>query len=46
MNMYAKFQLHPPYGFWEEELFFRKVTLYVAMGTNQIQQLGQNSYES
>ena len=23
----AKFQLHPPYGFWEEEYFFRKFTL-------------------
>ena len=38
MNMYAKFQLHPPYGFWEEDfwIFFRKFTLYVAMATNQI----------
>ena len=24
----------------------RKITLYVAMATNQIQRLGQNSYES
>ena len=45
MNVYAKFQLHPPWG--EEFLiFFRKFTLYVAMATNQIQQFGQNSYES
>ena len=25
MNIYAKFQLHPPYGFWQEDfwiLFF------------------------
>ena len=40
MNMYAKFQLHPPYG------FFRKFTLYVALATSQIQRFGQNSYES
>ena len=26
MNIYAKFQLHPPYGFWEEDfwIFFFK----------------------
>ena len=48
MNMYAKFQLHPPYGLWGEDfsIIFRKFTLYVAMATNQIQQFGQNSYES
>ena len=48
MNMYAKFQLHPPYVFWGEDfwIFFRKFTLYVAIETNQIQQFGQNSYES
>ena len=48
MNMYAKFQLHPPYGFWLEDflIFFRKFTLYVAMATYQIQRVGQNSYES
>ena len=47
MNMYAKFQLHPPYDFWEEFwIFFRKFTLYVAMETNhQIQWFEQNSYE-
>ena len=47
-NMYAKFQLHPPYGFWGEDflIFFRKFTLYAAMATNLIQQFGQNSYES
>ena len=21
MNIYAKFQLHPPYGFWEDEFW-------------------------
>ena len=48
MNMYAKFQLHPPYGFCGEDflIFFRKLTLYFAMATNQIQRFGQNSYES
>ena len=47
MNMYAKFQLHPPYGFWEEDfwIIFLKFALYVAMATNQIQRCGQNSYE-
>ena len=29
MNIYAKFQLHPPYGFWEEDFwiffFFEKL---------------------
>ena len=48
MNMYAKFQLHPPYGFWEEDflIIFQKFTLDVAMATNQIQLFGQNSNES
>ena len=48
MNMYAKFQLYSPYGFWGEDclMIFRKITLYVAMATNQIQRFGQNSYES
>ena len=48
MNMYAKFQLHPPYGFWGEDfwIILRKFTIYVAMETNQIQRFGQNSYES
>ena len=47
-NMYAKFQLLSPYGFWEEDfwIIFQKSTLGVAMATNQIQQFGQNSYES
>ena len=47
INMYAKFQVHPPYGFWGEDflIIFRKFTLYVAMSTNQIQWFGQNSYE-
>ena len=34
MNMYAKFQLHPPSLFLNN--FFRKFILYVAMATNQI----------
>ena len=48
MNMYAQFQLHPPYGFWGEdfEYFFENLPFYVAMATNQIQRFGQNSYES
>ena len=27
MNLYAKFQLHPPYGCWEEDfwIFFSKI---------------------
>ena len=27
LNIYAKFQLHPPYGFWEEDfwIFFSKI---------------------
>ena len=27
MNIYAKFQLHPPYGFWEEDfwIFFSEI---------------------
>ena len=43
MNMYAKFQLHPPYDFWEED-FFRKFSLSVGMATNQNQWFRQNSY--
>ena len=48
MNMYSKFQLHPPYGFYGEDflIIFRKFTVYVAMVTNQIQPFGQNSFES
>ena len=48
MNISAKFQLHPPYGFWGDYflIFFRKLNLSVAMATNQIQQFGQNSYAS
>ena len=38
MNNSAKFQLHLPYGFWEDDFskFFRKFSLSVAMTTNQI----------
>ena len=48
MNMYAKFQLHPPYSFWGDDflIFFQKFTFYVAMATNQIQWFGQNLNES
>ena len=48
MNMYAKFQLHPPYGFWGEDflIIFRNFTRYVAMATNQIQRFGQISYDT
>ena len=48
MNISAKFQVHPPYGFWGEEfwIFFCKFILSVAMATNQIQQFGQNLYAS
>ena len=45
VNMYAKFQFYPPYGFWGE-FFFSKIYLDVAMAINQIQRFGQNSYES
>ena len=47
MNIYAKFQLHPPYGLWEEDfwIFFRKFNLSVAMASNQNQRFGQNSYD-
>ena len=29
MNIYAKFQLHPPYGFWEEDflIFFSEISI-------------------
>ena len=41
MNISAKFQLHPPYGFWEDDflIFFHKFILSVAMATNQISSL-------
>ena len=46
MNIFAKFQVHSPYGFWEEDFWifffeFRKFSLSVAMTTNQKQRLGQ-----
>ena len=41
-SKYAKFQLHPPYGSWEEFwIVFRKFTPYVALATNQIKRFGQ-----
>ena len=50
-NIYAKFQLHPPYDFWEDDFFlllffffFSKINILVAMATNQTQRFGQNSY--
>ena len=39
VNMYAKFQFHPPYG--RIFFFFRKFSLSAAMATNQNQRLGQ-----
>ena len=38
-NIYAKFQRHPPYDFWEEDfwIFFSKFSLLVGMVTNQNQ---------
>ena len=46
MNVSTQFQLHPPYGFLEEDvwIFFRKFSISATMATNQIQQFGQNSY--
>ena len=46
MNIYAKFQLNPPYGFEKNifEYFFRIFSLSVAMETNQNQRFRQNSY--
>ena len=45
MNISAKFQLHPSYGFEEMifEYFFCEFILLVAMATSQIQRFGQNS---
>ena len=41
INIYAKFQLHPPYGVWEEDFWMflspRKFSLSVAMATSQSQ---------
>ena len=47
-NIYAKFQLHPPYDFWEVDfwIFFSKFNISIAMATNQNQWFGQNSYGS
>ena len=42
MNIYAKFQRHPPYGFWDGD--FLKFSCLVAMVTNQNQRFGQSSY--
>ena len=47
MNVYAKFQLPPPLMASEErvfEYFFLKISLSVAMATNQNKRFGQNSY--
>ena len=45
-NIYAKFQLHPPYDFWEEDtwiyfifFFFRKFNISVAMAPIKINDL-------
>ena len=35
-NIYAKFQLHPPYGFWKEDfLIFFSQKFSRGMATNQ-----------
>ena len=46
MTITVKFQLHPPYGFWEDafEYFFRKFNVSVALVIYQMQRFGQNSY--
>ena len=46
--MYAKFQLHPPYGFWEEDFLniLRKSTLFATPTTNQIHRFRQKSCET
>ena len=46
VNISKKFQLHPPYGFWGDDLWtlFCKFSFLVTMATNQIQQFRQNSY--
>ena len=44
MDISAKFQLHPPYGFRSDFFNFCKFSLSVAMATNQIQRFGPNSY--
>ena len=48
LSKYAKFRLHPPYGFWEEDFltFLRKLTLFAALTTNQIHRFGQKLYET
>ena len=48
LSMYAKFELHPPYGFLEEFFltFLRKLTLFAAPTTNQVHRFGQKSYET
>ena len=46
MNNSAKFQLYPPYSFWEVDvsIFIRKFNISVAIATNQIKVLQQNRY--
>ena len=46
MNMFAKFQLHPPYTSGRRFLNIFSKIYPVVMATNQIQRFGQNSYES
>ena len=43
INIYAKFQLYPPYGFWGNDflIFYRKLNLSVVMAISQIQRFGQ-----
>ena len=44
--MYAKYQLHPPYGFLAEDVLTLKNTLFVALATDQNQRFGQKSYQT
>ena len=48
INISAKVQLYPPYGFWGDDfwIFFLEFRLSVALATNQIQSFGQNMCNS
>ena len=45
MNISAKFQLHTPYGFWEEDfwIYLGKFRLSVPMATNHQRTIGSVS---
>ena len=45
MNIYAKFQLHPPYGFWQEDfwiLFFEYLAFRLPWQPIKISDLDKN----